>query len=1325
MKKRNKWLIVVSNLSAATVPLVVAASCGTSKKPQAPTNKGILQAKISEVNSYITSELNDAIYNNIKDKLIQDKMQAQAVVDKTDATQSEVEQALRMLEDNFNKAKNSKQTLDSNGQSVDKTQLISSISTVSSYIDTQLTDSKYQSVKDELMQSKMSAQAVVDKTDASANEVSSAKVALEKALEKAKLDKLKVNLKELIKKAEALDQTGLSQELKTKLTSKLSEAKAFATSTTSTKVDIDASTSSLTAVIKEVELEILKNNSIEEVKVELQKSIDAAKELIDSMTESKYSEVKKELEAAKMQAETAKAETNTTKEKLAQEKQRLDDAIDKAKQDKENLRETPSNVMTETKSFEETQYVYAFKDTPVKEALKSQIEQGWIFENLEEEVVQDDQADASGSDDSSDASTSTTGGSSTNTDASQTGAQAQPTANSGAGSSQGGSDVTTGSASSEAGEEKPTSTITTSTQPSVPTKIDRLVKPGFETFKGKKLKEGSQTVYDYLNVVIKGITKTVTYETSDLNTLGGTSNLEVVVDQSFNFNPTHAPLSMVVDGNKGQASRWDSWNFYGKEQDRSYITIKLKSDDAVVNQFKLWTRARGYSRGLQNNKALPTQFIKLYYSEDGTKFERVKNQDKETKEQLFILNSNGEIDRAANDNVDYAEINFDPVKAKYIRFEFKVPEIDGIKGQNLPDTTTNEKATTNFGIVGFNEVELVQLTDSGKQKWAEANNIERYKDSSSIVFPNDLSIEFDKTIKLDNTSILNADQEANKIKNYNLTSNFDLTTLTADKINVKKYLNETASENVDANIAVVVDEIATKTLSNKVIAKEFKISLFKDHEHKKEYILNVMNPSLYLRDFKPFTDEINEQYNSLMHEKLNDQRYNEVKTLKTQLDRLITTKLAQGVDHDYLTDKDEITNKFNEIRQKVAEIDGKTLLILKSHSVKRITNSKFEISVTLDKRFVKSGETQEIKLKTDDTTLSESLLTVNSSEWNRSETGTPNTSQGSNTQTSPQAQPQPAPSTSSGAQQEEGETVAPQPTPSVTTKGKDVTIKFVIDKDEDKTINVLGLTLGNEEVAKFNYAMELHKLSNLVQNFDRTWDIHTGKYTYTFDIKGYNIVDKASDPIVFKTSDGNIKGTDLSVTHKENGVNTYEFKLEGKETEPNNNGEATKNWWMNQITINGHVLKTQENTNVQENVTRYHARKIEWKVYDAYIQRLGTWNDNSNNKRFTLHFKLENPEGLIQPKNKLINKFKYWYTITTGPEYTGRVLYGNNEDYRINNQSEVINFRSPNTFALRSSEKMSKVLSITIDDITIPKEKIKTKDSYDLDGTKTSETELN
>ncbi|WP_416322315.1 hypothetical protein [Mycoplasmopsis felis] len=734
MKKRNKYFLMVSSITAITSPIFISAACGTKNsepgKKTEVVSKDNLRSKINEVNSFIDS----------------------------------------------------------------------------------LNDAKYKSVKDDLTQSKIAAQAVVDKTDTSESEVSSAKTTLEKALEKAKLDKLKVNLKELIEKAETLDQTALNQELKTKLTSKITESKGFVSSATSTKVEIQGSTSSLTEVIKEVELEILKNKSIEEVKVELQKSIDAAKELIDSMNESKYSEVKKELEAAKMHAEVAKSEENTTKEKLSQEKQTLDDAIEKAKRDKENLRETPSNVTTETKSFEETQYVYAFKDTLVKEALKSQIEQGWIFENLEEVSQQDN---------------------STNTDNSNT------SGTTGTGSAQESSSVGTASSqeSNQSSEETPTSSPSTANQPNTIKKIDKLVKPGFETFRGKKLKEGSQTVYDYLNVVVKGITKTITYETTDLNTLSGSSNLEVVLEQSFNHNPTANPLSKVVDGDKGQSSRWDTWAFYGKEQNNSYITIKLQADDAIVNKFKLWTRVRGYNRGLQNNKALPTKFIKLYYSLDGQTYERVKNQDKEAKEQLFTLNQNGEIAREANDNVDYTEINFDPVKAKYIRFEFEAPEIKGIKGTTIPNT--NQTATTNYGVVGFNEVELIKLTDSGKSKWENSNNIETYKNLNQINIPENIAIEFNGQNNILNSFLL--DINNNSTKTIQVNDNIDLSTLSSTHITIKNRESENNSSALHDNLGVVIEEIQTQTLNNKIISKQFKITLIKDNQNKKVITLNVQH----------------------------------------------------------------------------------------------------------------------------------------------------------------------------------------------------------------------------------------------------------------------------------------------------------------------------------------------------------------------------------------------------------------------------------------------------------------------------------------------------
>ncbi|MCU9939875.1 hypothetical protein NW739_03965 [Mycoplasmopsis felis] len=107
--------------------------------------------------------------------------------------------------------------------------------------------------------------------------------------------------------------------------------------------------------------------------------------------------------------------------------------------------------------------------------------------------------------------------------------------------------------SNQSGEETPAANTNTPAQPSVTTNVDKLVKDGLETFIGKKLKTGSQTDYDYLNVVLRGITKTaVTYEQADLNTLSGVNHLEIDTNQSFNFNPNNAPLSKIVDGDDSQ-----------------------------------------------------------------------------------------------------------------------------------------------------------------------------------------------------------------------------------------------------------------------------------------------------------------------------------------------------------------------------------------------------------------------------------------------------------------------------------------------------------------------------------------------------------------------------------------------------------------------------------------------------------------------------------------------------------------------------------------------------------------------------------------------------
>ncbi|WXA52155.1 hypothetical protein RRG58_07990 [Mycoplasmopsis cynos] len=745
MKKHNKWFLMISSITAITSPIFISAACGTKNsepgKKTEVVSKDNLRNKINEVNSFIDS-LNDAKYSSIKTELNTEKSTSSEVLNNTSATQQQVNQATTRLETALNKAKANKQKIDNPKKNVDKSQLISKIQELQTYIDQNLSQQEYNSIKQELLNVKTSAQAVVDNNE-------------------------------------------------------------------STDANVTESINSLTTKIQEAK--------VSKSKVDLETEITKANTLINSLSEEKYTQIKEELKAEKDKATTIKNKNNVNVEELNSAKVKLSAAIAKANEDKAELDKAPA-VVTTSKSFEDVQLVFAFKDTPVKEALKSLIDQGWMFENLEEVSQQDNAANTDNSDTSG---TTGTGNSSQTTgdNAQQTGTQE----------------------SNQSGEETPATNTNTPAQPGATTNVDKLVKDGLETFIGRKLKTGSQTDYDYLNVVLRGITKTtVTYEQNDLSTLSGTNHLEIDTNQSFNHNPQNNELSKIVDGNIEQSSRWDTWAFYGKQQDaKNYITIKIKENNegVFVNKFNLWTRVRGYSLGLQSNKAFPTKYIKLYYSLDGEKFERVKNQDKETKEQLFTLTNTGEVSNVNTNNTNTVEINFDPVKAKYIRFEFEAPEIEGIKGQNIP--STNEKATTNYGVVGFNEVKIIKLTDSGKTKWENSNNIETYKNLDQINIPENIAIEFNVQNNILNSFLL--DINNNSTKTIQVNDNIDLSTLSSTHITIKNRESENNSSALHDNLGVVIEEIQTQTLNNKIISKQFKITLIKDNQNKKVIKLNVQH----------------------------------------------------------------------------------------------------------------------------------------------------------------------------------------------------------------------------------------------------------------------------------------------------------------------------------------------------------------------------------------------------------------------------------------------------------------------------------------------------
>ncbi|MCU9934280.1 variable surface lipoprotein [Mycoplasmopsis felis] len=60
MKKRNKWFLIISSITAITSPIFISAACGTknSESPGKKTevvSKDNLRNKINEVNSFIDS----------------------------------------------------------------------------------------------------------------------------------------------------------------------------------------------------------------------------------------------------------------------------------------------------------------------------------------------------------------------------------------------------------------------------------------------------------------------------------------------------------------------------------------------------------------------------------------------------------------------------------------------------------------------------------------------------------------------------------------------------------------------------------------------------------------------------------------------------------------------------------------------------------------------------------------------------------------------------------------------------------------------------------------------------------------------------------------------------------------------------------------------------------------------------------------------------------------------------------------------------------------------------------------------------------------------
>ncbi|WAM01895.1 hypothetical protein ONA02_04530 [Mycoplasmopsis felis] len=81
----------------------------------------------------------------------------------------------------------------------------------------------------------------------------------------------------------------------------------------------------------------------------------------------------------------------------------------------------------------------------------------------------------------------------------------------------------------------------------------------------------------------------------------------------------------------------------------------------------------------------------------------------------------------------------------------------------------------------------------------------------------------------------------NSTKTIQVNDNIDLSTLSSTHITIKNRESENNSSALHDNLGVVIEEIQTQTLNNKIISKQFKITLIKDNENKKVITLNVQH----------------------------------------------------------------------------------------------------------------------------------------------------------------------------------------------------------------------------------------------------------------------------------------------------------------------------------------------------------------------------------------------------------------------------------------------------------------------------------------------------
>ncbi|UWV85252.1 hypothetical protein NW066_00660 [Mycoplasmopsis felis] len=440
----------------------------------------------------------------------------------------------------------------------------------------------------------------------------------------------------------------------------------------------------------------------------------------------------------------------------------------------------------------------------------------------------------------------------------------------------------------------------------------------------------TQEVPNKKTVVFK--VKYIDYDVETSTTLNSTK-LQVVENQSNDFairfpaNVNHK-VEKTIDGIRDNSNRWTNWNDRWTDQSnlKNQFVYQVKNNDQVlINGLVLNIRESSEQTGL-GGLVIPEEII-ISVSQDGQNFTPVKHQDKIS--HLDFGNSAGTNNSVLQtyfitreNSIKAVTINFEPVFAKYIKFQWK------------PRLRNNNNNRIEHFSWEISEIEFNDITDKDLDK-LKNTYINKTTEKENILTKLENSLNFYKQL---------TDVSSNRYKFViqtakNLSNSFTLNKEFIKSLNINEFKNE---------VTKYVNEIKKlseylKTVETENTTKD--INLENALKHSRE-LLFELNENLL--EWKGYVDILFYTKTKYMYDTLLSLNTSNNKTVSSILNTV-----------------DRFRIDFEILKQRYEKLKTQSsVLTLNENSIKieNISTEKVEISMNLNIWHLKNDENGSLKL---------------------------------------------------------------------------------------------------------------------------------------------------------------------------------------------------------------------------------------------------------------------------------------------------------------------------------------------------------------------------